>query len=61
MIYSDLLFYSFGVPVVLYVVDMHANNRRFLCIFLTCFNTLSWTYNILATFTLYITLFYAQI
>jgi hypothetical protein len=57
MMYSDLLVYSLGVPIALYVVTMYANNRRFVCIGLTCFNTFSWTYDTHVTFTLYLTLF----
>jgi hypothetical protein len=57
MLYSDLLIYSLGVPVVSYVVAMYANNRRFLCIVLKCFNTFPWTYDTRVTFTLCLTLF----
>jgi hypothetical protein len=60
MLYSDLLIYSLGVPLVLYVVAMYVNNRRLVCIFLTCFNTFTWSYDTHATFKLYLTLFYAQ-
>jgi hypothetical protein len=41
MLYRDLLFYSFGVLVLLYVVTIYGNNTRFLCILITCLNTFS--------------------
>jgi hypothetical protein len=50
MLYSDLLFYSFGVSVLLYVVTIYGNNTSFLWIFVTCLNTFSWTYDTRATF-----------